>query len=356
MSDVRNILAKAAEEYGIHFHNAQNVRGFLPDSAAAINRLAMDSVASQAVDVKGPWGLSTTAPNSGIPWFMANYVDPTIIEVLVSPVKATKIIGERKIGDWTTITDMIPVSEYVGEVSTYGDFNNNGHADSNENYEFREQYLYQTVVQWGDLELARYGLARIDKLVRKRAAAVQTMTKFQNKSYFYGIKGLRNFGLLNDPDLLPAITPKAVDGKTLWEDKDGQEVFNDVQMLYTKLVERTQGIVDQDAPMTLAMSPVAKANFTKTNGFGLTVNRMIADNFPNIRLETAVEYDTDAGGLVQLIVNDVSGQGTGYAAFGEKMRDFPVIPDLSAWKQKHMAGTWGTIITQPIAIAQMIGV
>jgi hypothetical protein len=59
---------------------------------------------------------------------------------------------------------------------------------------------------------------------------------------------------------------------------------------------------------------------------------------------------------MQLILEEVDGTKTTYSAFTEKMRAHPVIPDLSSWKQKKSAGTWGTIIRRPICIAQMLGI
>jgi hypothetical protein len=82
----------------------------------------------------------------------------------------------------------------------------------------------------------------------------------------------------------------------------------------------------------------------------------IKKNFPNMRIETAVEYTTGSGELVQLIVDEIDGQQTAYCAFTEKMRAHPVKVGLSSFKQKKSAGGWGAIIRRPVAIAQMLGV
>src|SRR5580700_11686522 len=51
-----------------------------------------------------------TVSNSGIPSFLSTFVDPKLIEILVSPMKAAEIVGnEVKKGDWTTETAMFPV-------------------------------------------------------------------------------------------------------------------------------------------------------------------------------------------------------------------------------------------------------
>ncbi|MGC7981138.1 DUF2184 domain-containing protein, partial [Salmonella enterica] len=58
----------------------------------------------------------------------------------------------------------------------------------------------------------------------------------------------------------------------------------------------------------------------------------------------------------QLIAERLGEQDTGYCSFTEKMRAHAVVTDTSSWKQKKSAGTWGAIIRQPLAYAQMLGV
>lgn len=151
--------------------------------------------------------LSVTTSNAGIPWFLANIIDPKQIEVLVAPMKAAEILREEKKGDWTTMSMQFPLIENTGEVSTYGDYNNNGEANVQVNFVTRQSYYYQCITEWGERELAQAGLAKIDIAAKKNIASALVMNKFQNKTYFYGLQGLQNYGLLNDPSLSTAITP-----------------------------------------------------------------------------------------------------------------------------------------------------
>ncbi|MNV64549.1 hypothetical protein D3C71_1571960 [compost metagenome] len=183
-----------------------------------------------------------------------------------------------------------------------------------------------------------------------------TLNKFQNKSYFFGIEGLENYGLLNDPSLSAPITPDEVGGKLKWDDKDGQAVYDDVVKLYKQLVKQTNGHIERTDKMKLCMSPSSEVNLTKTNGYKVNVSDLLQKNFPNLTVETAVEYTTDAGEVVQLIAERLGEQDTGYCAFTEKMRAHAVVTESSAWHQKKSAGTWGAIVRQPLAYAQMLGV
>jgi hypothetical protein len=117
--------------------------------------------------------------------------------------------------------------------------------------------------------------------------------------------------------------------------------------------------------MVLAMSPTSAAALTATNTFNVNVYDLLKKNFPNLRVETAVQYGAltaanpqgvAAGNFMQLIAESIEGQDTGYCAFNEKMRAHTIIRDLSAFKQKVTGGSWGAIIRLPVAFASMVGI
>lgn len=343
-AEIQAVFQTAARDYGVVFPGAMD---FLPENVRHDFNLAMDAQPSLV-----------TVSNAGIPAFLTNFIDPDFIRVLVTPMKAAQIIGENKKGDWTTLTAQFPVVESTGEVSSYGDYSNNGSVGSNVNWVPRQSYHFQTVTQWGERELAMAGAGRIDHAANLNIASALAMNKFMNKSYFFGISGLDNYGLLNDPSLPTAISPNATGtgSGTLWSTKDGAAIYGDIVSLYSQLQTQLKGLVDRDAPMVLTMSPTAEVNLTKTNQYNVNVTDQIKKNFPNMRIESAVEYSTGSGELVQLIVESIDGEKTAYASFTEKMRAHPVKVELSSFQQKKSAGTWGAIIRRPIAIAQMLGV
>ncbi|WP_320705379.1 DUF2184 domain-containing protein [Enterobacter cloacae] len=344
MNEFQKHYSAASGKYGIILPGAKD---YLKPDFAENFQMAMDAQPTMV-----------TANNAGIPAYFTNYVDPELIRVLVTPMKAAEIIGEVKKGDWTTLTAQFPIVESTGETSSYGDFNNNGMTAANVNWVPRQSYHYQTHTRWGERELDMYGAARIGYAAELNVASALVLNKFQNKSYFFGIDGLMNYGLLNDPSLTASITPNATGtgGAVTWSTKDGQAVYDDIVKLYGQLVSQTKGLIERTDSMTLAMSPSAEVNLTKTNMYNVNVSDLLKKNFPNLRVETAVEYSTDAGELVQLIADRLGEQDTAYAAFTEKMRAHAVVVEESSWKQKKSGGTWGAIIRQPLGIASMIGV
>lgn len=335
----KHVFDRLAMDAGIVFAGPMD---FLPEGVAHNFALAMDAQP----------GLVTVS-NAGVPAYLANYIDPKIIEVLVAPMKAALIVGEEKKGDWTTITATFPTIEATGETSSYGDYSANGSTGANANFPQRESYHYQTVTQWGEQELARAALAKIDWASRLNMASVLTLNKYQNQTYFFGVDGLQNYGLLNDPALSAPISPLAA-----WSlaGTDGAAVYEDIRRMFVQLQTQMNGTIDQDEAMVLAMSPTSSVALNKTNTYNVNVTDQLKKNFPNLRVETAPEYNTASGQLVQLIVESVEGQKTATCAFTEKLRAHPVILDLSSFAQKKTQGTWGTVIFRPVAIAQMLGV
>lgn len=341
-----------AARAGIHFMGASPALQ-KPDAARSL-RIAQDGV-MLACDAQPAL---VTVSNAGIPAFLSTYVDPKLIEILVAPMKAAEVLGERKVGDWTTETAMFPTVESTGETTVYGDFSNSGHAGVNANFPQRQSLFYQTVSEWGERELEKAGLARIDWANRISISSVLTLNKYQNKTYLFGVAGLQNYGLLNDPSLSAPITPttKAAGG-TGWAGATGKEVLADITLLYVKLQNQANGNIDRDTPMTLIMSPVSDGNgMTKVTDYNVSVSDQIKKIYPNMTVQTIPEYSTASGEVVQLIVNELEGQKTAECAFTEKLRAHPIIIDMSSFKQKKSQGTWGTVIYRPFLISQMLGV
>ncbi len=298
-----------------------------------------------AMDAASPL---VTAANGAVPAMFTSYVDPKVIEVLVEPMKMAQAFSEVKKGEWTSNSVIFPVVESVGETSSYGDFNENGLSDVNANWPSRQPYHYQNIIRVGEKEMALAGTAGLDWASRKQISSVLTLNKFQNKSYIYGIAGLQNYGMLNDPQLLPSITDSG------WAAKDGQGIYDSCQKLFVQLVKQTGGLVDRDAQMTLIMSPGMDSETTKTNQYNVNVNDQLKKNFPNMRIVTVPEYKTDAGEMVQLVVDSYEGQATVELSFTEKLRAHALIQELSGFKQKRSQGTNGAIIYRPLFIASML--
>lgn len=336
----RRLLA----DYGVHM---SDLAVYVNDDWRGDYNLAMDAQ-PQLV----------TVANTGIPAFLANIVDPNVIEVVLQPLRAVEIAGgEVKKGDWTSQSLMMPLAEPVGHVVAYGDYDNGGTVDANVNWVSRQPFHYQTIKRIGERQLAMWGVAAIDYNARLDRSVAETFGRFHNRSYFYGISGLANYGMLNDPSLITPITPatKAAGGTT-WALATADEIYRDVLALYTQLQTQMGGNLEMTDRIELVLSTTRQPALARLSAFNVSVNQMLAQNFPNLTVRAAPEYSTGSGELMQMIVREYQGEQTIWASFTEKMRAHPVVQELSAWAQKFSAGTWGAIVRRPIAVAQMLGI
>lgn len=353
------------EDKGIYF---DGVVAYLPEPFRTNHNLAMDAIASDAVFQPA----LTTNPNSAVPAMLTTFIDQTVYEILFSPVKAAEVLGEERKGDWTADTAMFPVVEHTGEVSSYGDHNNNGRAGANTNFPQRQAYLFQTFLSYGDREVARAGLARLNWVSEINRAAASVLNRYMNLTYLFGVAFLQNYGLTNDPNLPAALTPttKAAGG-TAWFTTGGSpnatanEVYNDIVMMFENLVVANNGLVDKDTKLKLVMSPGSEVALTFTNSFNVNVEDLLKKNFPGLEIMTVPQYGVRtnsnsqgiaAGNLVQMIAESIEGQDTGFCAYNDKLRSFPLVREPSAYRQKQISGTWGAIIRMPVAFEQMVGV
>ena len=303
-----------------------------------------------------------TQPNAGIPAYLTTLYDPEVVRVLQTPNKGEDILGALKKGDWTKQTMQFPVIENTGEVSNYGDFNRNGRSDANATFVQRQNTLFQTIVEYGDLEEETLGLAAINWKAELDISAAKTLNKFMDLINHFGVLGLQTYGLLNDPALSPAITPSTkAAGGVKWINNgmivaSPNEIFADLQALYGELSVQSGGLIDEDTSMVLVVPNTVNMALTAVNSFGLTIRKMIDDTFRGFRIVVDPRYATAAGNVVQMIATEIDGKTTGYCAFSEKQHDHRLVPDLSSYRQKKTAGSYGAVLRYPMAIAQMLGV
>lgn len=335
------------------------------NTAAFMPRMGFDAV-------NGLPGPLSSDPNAALPWMLTSAIDPEIVRILFSPLEFAEILGERKAGTWTSQTWFFPYVESTGEVSSYDDFVNNGRAGANFNFPQLQSYLWQVILQYGELQVDRAGLAKINWVSELGLAAADLLNRFQNLVYAYGVQGLQNYGILNNPNLSTALTPATKAwGGTGWFNNGSpaataNEVYNDIVAMVTQLVSQTNGTLNIKSAMTLALSPQSEIALTFTNSFGVNVEALLKKNYPAMKVKTAPQYGTQttnnpqgfsaAGNYVQLIAEKLQMQTVAYCAYNEKLRSHKIVPDLSSWKQKQTSGAWGTVLRTPAGVVQMIGV
>ena len=274
-----------------------------------------------------------TAGNVGIPSALVTVIDPTVTEILFS----------------------------------YSDYADNVASDVNIEAPARENYLFQTVIRYGDLEMATVARVRLNLASEKQKAAATILAKAHNKFYLYGVAGKKVYGMLNDPSLPATVSPGSVTigGSTYstWADKIDHAggdaanlIYNDVLKLYSALAAANGGNIDTSSPIVLAVSNARAAALNAPNTYGLTAAKMLKDNFPALTIVQLPELSTGAGELLYMIVPEVFASPTAELAYSEKMRMGRLIPELSSFQQKAIGGTWGAVIKRPSLIKIMSGI
>lgn len=304
-----------------------------------------------------------TAPAVGVPAQLVTYIDPNVVQILFTATKATKIYGERRVGEFTDRTMIFPVEEYAGEVTPYSDFADNTSSDVAYEYPQRDSYQFQTVIKYGDREVAEAARAKTDLVSAKQRAASTIIAHAHNQFYLFGVAGRAIYGILNDPNLASSISPITVGANSTWAtkiaaDPDGAAniVFNDISKLWANLTAKNGGNIDATSPIILAISNAMAPYLVTPNQFGLTAKAMLSANFPNLTIVEVPELTTAGGEMLYMTVPNLFGTDTGFTAYSEKMRFGRVVPQLSSYQQKCFGSTWGAVIARPSLVSTMLGI
>lgn len=320
------------------------------DYTAASKQLAMDAAMA-------------TGANVGIPAALVTYIDPRIVQVLFGVTNATKFFAPTKVGEWTQDFATFSVEEIEGNVSPYNDYADGVTSDVNYNFPSRQNFRYQTTIKYGDLESDKASAAKIPLVSRKQFAAAEIIARAENKFQMYGVAGIQSYGMLNDPNLPASKSPISVNGKSTWADKTAADptvaanvVYNDVSKLWSALTAQNGGHLDVNANIVLGVSNKMISYLTIPNTFGKTAKVLLQENFPNLEIVQVPELSTKSGEMLYMTVRDLYGDETGFCAFSEKFRMGRLVPELSSFKQKAAAATWGCVIRRPSLVATMLGI
>lgn len=326
-------------------------RGFIfPGARGWFDRSMADTLASDAALV--------TTPNTTVPPELLAYVDPGVIQIMTAATRSREVFREEKKGDWTSPYMKMRANEVVGRTEPYSDQSDAGTTSVNSNWVTRRQYVFQTVIDYGDLAVATSAVAKINLAADKQQAAARIIDVDQNKFYLLGVEGMEIYGILNDPNLPDSIVAAATGtgNSTKWKDKGTRQIYEDVISLFGQLATQSGGLIDLATPLKLCLSPEMAVMLSKATDFNVSVKDMLEKYFAKIDIVSLPElHSATAGETVFLIAPEVFGQRSGVLAFGEKIRAGRIVPRLSSFSQKFTGSTYGGVVLQPFAFASMTG-
>lgn len=301
---------------------------------------------------------ATVLQDAALPQYTANgtasalitsFIDPSVIKAATSPLVVGDIFGEWQKGDWTTDTAVFTAIEPTGETSAYGDYSNDATSGINQTNPTRQAYHYQTHIMYGDKQIDVANLSAINYVAQVQSAGIHTLNRYQNRTYLFGVEGLKNYGLTNDPALQPSVPVSGAGAK------DAIGIYNDIKNIVARVIKQTRGIVDATSEMVLLVSPsFAAEHLTKTNQYNNAVSDLLAKNYPNLKVRAIPEYDTAAGHIVQVVAKEINGTPVVMPAYTEKLRTHRIEERTSHRIQKMSQGSFGAVITYPVAIATSI--
>lgn len=308
-----------------------------------------------------------TQANVGYPASFFQYIDPQIVEILFGVTNANKLAPEVKQGTWEQEYYNYAVEERIADVTAYSDRTENVTTDVNYEYNVRELARFQTVIQFGDLEVDKANTAKIALQSRKQLAGADIIARKQNQFYLYGVSNKQNYGILNEPNLNPSINPSTVtiggSSYTTWADKvnndpanAGNHVYNDVLKLWSELSSKNGGNISQNERVILAVSNSVVSYLSAPNQFGLTALQMLKQNFPNLEVVQLPELSTQAGEEIKMIIPSLYGVDTMNVAFADKLRVGRIVQTVSGQKLKMVGTSWGCILKRSSLISTMLGV
>lgn len=300
-----------------------------------------------------------TTPNTTVPVEFTAYIDPVVVEILTAPRRAREIFAEEKKGDWTTAYDKWRTDEITGKTEPYSDYANGTTSGVNSQWNVRKQYLFQTSITYGDFEVELASTAKINLASDKQRSAAQIIDTDANKFYLLGVAGQEIYGILNDPNLPAAITAAATGtgSSTKWETKTTVQIYNDLLALFAELSEQSNGLINNDTPLKLVLSPYVNRFLGAATDFNVSVQDMIRKFLPNLEIVVLPEvHSLTAGETVMLIATEVNGMATGVLAYGDKLRAGRLVPSESSFSQKFVGTTYGGIVRMPFAFASMTGI
>ena len=172
-----------------------------------------------------------------------------------------------------------------------------------------------------------------------------------NKFYLLGVAGKNIYGILNDPNLPNATSVSA------WAAKTTANIYADIlNSLFAPLASRSGGHITNASPLKMLVSPEMNVLLGKATDFNVSVLDMLHKYFTSLEIVVIPELHSQLSGeTIFMVCPEVNGTPTGQLAFGDKMRMGRVIPEMSSFRQKVVATTYGGLVYQPFAFSSITG-
>lgn len=310
-------------------------------------------------------------PSSGAPLPLLTIWTQRAIKQIFKALTAKLITGDFQQGTFGTRQIKIPTIGYAGEVVLYNDGSANGNNSYNVDYVTKDILYFETSLTYGDLEVAEWGLSKMDAIQMKRDARdTVTVPQFQNDLVFNGytaasvpqIEGIINNSNLNAGISLPndGHVPTTQVLTTAFSGKDYSQIIRDIQLLVSSVIQGARGTVTTNSKFKLALPPSAETALLTSTILGVTVKEQLQKMFPNMEIVVIPNFEADLNVNNQTIImvlfeHPQTGEQPYAELFTTKYMAHRPVPMSSAMEEKISMGLGGAILLYPLYVGFALG-
>lgn len=293
---------------------------------------------------------------------------PGFVEILTAARKIDNLVGVTTQGSFEDEEIVQGVMEHKGEPTPYGDFTNTPQASWNVEFIKRTVVRFEEGMQVGRLEEMRAAKMLVNSAASKRQAAASALEINRNKIGFYGYNGglNRTYGFLNDP-ALPAYVgvPNGAGGSSLWALKTFLEITTDLLTWLTALRVNSRDVIDvKKTPLMLALPTAAVDRLsTVSDADHRSVYVWLAENYPNVTIESIPELDAANGGdnAAYLYAMSIEGSGsddsrTFIQVVPARFQSMGVDQKTKSYEESYANATAGIMLKRPYAVYRASGI
>lgn len=319
--------------------------------------------------------------------FLQNWL-PGFVKVMTSARKIDKIIGIQTVGSWEDEEIIQGIVEPSGVATEYGDHTNIPLSSWNANFERRSVVRGEQGINVGLLEEGRSAAMRLNSAETKRQGAAIQLEIFRNAVGFFGWNNgtNRTFGLLNDPELPAPITTSVAGGwiGTTGKPATFQDITGDIRSWMAALRTQSQDNIDPQKDNLVLGLPTNRMDYLSvTTDFGISVRDWLEQTYPNVRIESAPEfqgtkttYNSGTGNgatkpgvlgedslaylFIEEIDSSIDGSTDDGATFAQlvqtKFITLGVEKRAKSYVEDYSSATAGTLCKRPWAVVRVLGI
>ena len=225
---------------------------------------------------------------------------PGFVQVVTRARKIDDFIGLTTIGDWEDEEVVQGFSERTGFAQPYLDETNPSLSSYNVNFERRTVVRFDSGIRIGRLAERRASKMNYSDVDNRRVGATEALEINRNYIGFYGYNSGegRTYGYLTDPNFLAYVNvPDGAAGTSQWATKTMLEIIKDIQSNLSALRVQSGDLIDVKKTSLKMQLPMSCIDLLSTSSeLGYSVLKWLADNYPNVEVESAPELDQANGG------------------------------------------------------------